>query len=328
MALSPEQFLQDVKTAKLKPVYYLFGEDAVARAEAVKRLKESLNLDPFNLNELDSDAAEDAVSAANTPPVFADRRLVVLRGSRFPAEGKKALVEYLGDPLPSTTLVLQSDERKPDAKDALADAAARQGGVVVFEPLREDEAAARLVAEAKKAGVELAEEAAEAVVEEAGTHWGILKAELQKLVLFARGRKELGREDALLCLGYRRAANPFDLPKLVLAKKRAEALELLGRLIEEGVSEFQLLSKLSWEVNRLLKARRMRAAGLPEGQICGELRLPRFLARDFLRQAELANEQRLVRSLKALLETEANLKSKSWLDPKIELERLVTRLTG
>jgi hypothetical protein len=104
-----------------------------------------------------------------------------------------------------------------------------------------------------------AEDAAGAVVEEAGTHWGILKAELQKLVLFARGRNELGREDALACLGYRRAANPFDLPRLVLAKKRVEALGLVGRLLEEGISEFQILSNLSREVNRLLKARRMRA---------------------------------------------------------------------
>ncbi|MBI4424909.1 MAG: DNA polymerase III subunit delta [Elusimicrobia bacterium] len=328
MALSPEQFLQELKAGALRPVYYFFGEDGAARAGAVQKLKESVAPDPFNLNELEPAQAEDVVSAANTPPVFADRRLVIVRGARILADARKALAAYLGDPLPSTTLVLQSDDRRPEPRDPLADAATRLGGVVVFEPLREDEAAARLTAEARKAGVALAEGAAEAIVEEAGTHWGILRAELDKLLLYCGARKTLGREDALACLGYRQAANPFDLPKLVLARKRAEALALVGRLLEEGVSEFQMLAGLSRELGRLLRIRRMRGAGLPEAQIFRELRLHSFYGREAIRQAEATPEAKLVRGLKSCVETEAALKSRSWLDPQIELERLVARLTA
>lgn len=326
--MTPEQFLQEAKSGKLKPVYYLFGEDAAARRAAVQRLKELVAPDPFNLCELDLEAAEEAVSAANAPPVFADRRLVLLRGARLTAEGRRRLSEYLADPLPSTTLVLHSDEKKPDGRDALATAAERHGGVVVFAPMREDEAAARLVSEAKKRGVDLAAEAAEAIVEEAGTQWGILKTELDKVLLYAGARKALAREDALACLGYRKSANPYDLPRLVLARKRAEALELLDRLLEEGVSEFQILAGISREVNLLLKCRRLRAASTPENQVFRELRVPPFRVRELFRQAEAASEPRLIRSLKLCLETEAALKSRSWLEPQIELERLVARLTS
>ncbi|MBI4347443.1 MAG: DNA polymerase III subunit delta, partial [Elusimicrobia bacterium] len=315
-------------SGKLRPVYYLFGEDAVARGAAVQKLKEWVKPDPFNLNELDLEAAEEAVSAANAPPVFADRRLVLLRGTKLLADGRKTLAEYLADPLPSTTLVLQSDDKKPDGKDALASAADKLGGVVVFAPMSEEEAVSRLVAEAKKAGVDLDGEAAETIVEEAGTQWGILRAELDKVLLYAKDRKSVSREDALACLGYRQAANPFDFPKLVVARKRAPALELMARLLEEGVSEFQVLSKITYELNRLLKARRMRAAGVPEAQLFRELRLHPYYGREFLRQAESSNETRLIRSLKLCVETDAALKSKSWLEPKIELERLVARLTA
>ena len=326
--MTPEQFAQEAKSGKLKPVYFLFGEDAAARGAAVKALKASVAPDPFNLNELDAESAEEAVSAANTPPVFSDRRLVLVRGSRMPAEARRALAEYLADPLPSTTLVLQSDDKKPDAKDAVANAAAKHGGVVVFAPLGEDEAAARLTQEAKRAGVTLAADAAEAVVEEAGTHWGILRSELDKLLLFAKDRKTISREDALACLGYRQSANPFDLPRLVMERKRVQALEVLGRLFEEGLSEFQLLSSISREINRALKARRLRAAGVAEYQLAGQLRMPPFAASKLLQQAQALGEARLIRSLKACVETEAALKSKSWLDPQIELERLVARLTS
>lgn len=328
MALTPEQFAAEAKSGKLRPVYYLFGEDAVARGSAVQRLKGLVSPDPFNLNELDLEAAEEAVSAANAPPVFSDRRLVILRGTRLLTDARRMLAEYLKDPLPSTTLVLQSDDKKPDGKDALAAAAERLGGVVVFAPMGEGEAAERLASEARKAGLELEGEAAEAIVEEAGTQWGILRAELDKVLLYAQGRKTVSRADALACLGYRRTANPFDFPKLVLTRKRVEALELMARLLEEGVSEFQVLGNVTRELNKLLKIRRMRAASLPEAQIFRELRLHPYYGRETIRQAEAANEARLIKSLKACAETEAALKSKSWLEPKIELERLVARLAA
>ncbi len=328
MALTPEQFAAEAKSGKLRPVYYLFGEDAVARGTAVKALKALVSPDPFNLSELDLEAGEEAVSAANAPPVFADRRLVILRGTRLLAASKSALAAYLADPLLSTTLILQSDDKKPDGRDALASAAEKLGGVVIFAPMGEDEAAARLVSEAKKAGVDLEMEAADAIVEEAGTQWGILRAELDKVLLYAQGRKSVARADALACLGYRQSANPFDFPKLVLGRKRVEALELMDRLLAEGVSEFQILGNVTRELNKLLKLRRMRAAGLAEAQIFRELRLHPYYGKETVRQADAANEPRLIKSLKLCVETEAALKSKSWLEPKIELERLVARLAA
>src|SRR5262249_22731639 len=47
------------------------------------------------------------VDAAHTPPFFGDRRIVVARGvGRFTADDVAPLVAYLGDPLPSTSVVL------------------------------------------------------------------------------------------------------------------------------------------------------------------------------------------------------------------------------
>ena len=60
--------------------------------------------------------------------------------------------------------------------------------------------------------------------------------------------------------------------------------------------------------------------------VVSETRLRIFYDRDFFARAERASEARLRRDLRRCLEVEADLKSKAWLDAKLELERLVVEL--
>jgi len=326
MELTPSAVTQEWKSLRFKPAYLFLGEDDTARQQAFADLKAAVNADPFNLSEFSTEPFEDIVSAASTMPMFADRRLVLVKNPRLGAAAKKALTEYLKDPNSAAILALESEDKRADPRDALTSAVSAKGAVVVFAPLKEDEAARKLVAEAAKAGVALDEEAAGCIVDEAGTNWGILRSELAKMLMFAQGRKTLGRDDALACLGYRKDANPFDLPRLVLARDRAGALKNVRRLLEEGADEFQLLAQVRAAVNRLFKAKRLAQAGRPQAQIFGELRLHPHFDRDFLKLAAQTSEAKLVRGLKACLDVEVSLKSKAWLDGQVELERLIAYL--
>lgn len=330
MSLTPEAAAQEWKAGKLRPVYCLYGEDSAAKAQALETLKAAVGADPFNLAELSGDGdaqAAEAVSACLTPPMFAERRLVLMRCAKLGAAGRKALAEYLKDPLPTTTLAVLCPDAKPDLKDALAAASGAHGGQVVFRPLKPEEAASRLRSEARAAGLELSPEAADAMVEEAGVEWGILRSELEKLLLFAAGRKKAGIEDVLACLGYRREANPFELPRSIGRRDRAAAVGHLLRLLEEGADPFALLYQITSAVNRQLKAKRMVKAGLGQERIFRELRLNAYYDRDYLQQVAKTAETALEGGLRACLETEVALKSKSWLEPGLELQRLVARLT-
>jgi hypothetical protein len=70
-----------------------------------------------------------AVDAAQTPPFLTDHRIVVVRGfGRFTSDDVPPLVAYLGDPLPSTELVLVAGGGK--VPKALADALKQAGAHV------------------------------------------------------------------------------------------------------------------------------------------------------------------------------------------------------
>ncbi len=313
-----------------RPVYYLFGTESAAKADAVLKLKELFGADDFNLREFTGDPSAQAATVVTeclTLPVNAPRRLVIVCSPKLPAEARAIFADYLKSPSPTTTLVLLCEDKKPDRKDALGAAAAAVGAVGIFAPLSLEEAALRLTAEAKKAGKELAPEAAALLAEEAGTDWSILTGELEKLVLFVGKESKIGTEAVLPCLGYRKSADPWALERLVLSRDLANCLAHLRLLFADAKPEevaFRSLAQIRGGLLKQLKAKRMLKAGLAQRDI--EVRARIFYDRDFFSRLGRVGEERLRRDLRRCLEVEADLKSKTWLDAKLELERLVVEL--
>lgn len=327
----PAAHAKDWAKGAFKPVYYLFGEDEPAKALFIDELKKRLAVDDFNLTELGgeaADAAAEAVGAAATPPMFSERRLVVVRRADFGAPALRQLAEYLRDPLPTTVLVLSSTAAWPDKKDPAWSAAQALGGVVTFKAMTPDDAARRLREEAKKLGFDLAPAAAELMVEESGSEWGVLRAELEKVSLFVKDKGAASPEDAAACLGWRRKVNVWDFPRAIQRRDAAQALALLKGLLEEGEDAYSLLPKVRGALNAQLKAKRLLKAGVPQDQAFFKLGLKRGWDSGFFDWTAKAKEPQLVRALRACLETEADLKSKSWLDGAVELENLVLKACG
>src|SRR5579859_4413227 len=160
-------------------------------------------------------------------------------------------------------------------------AASALGGVVWFKPLKEEEAVERLSDAAGRAKVALEDDAARLLVQEAGTDWGILQAELDKIALFVKGRDRIVKDDVVTCLGYKQSSNPFDLPRILQAHDRVASLRQLRRLLAEGVEPFRILYQISGAIQKQLKAKRLVAGGRDQFQIFRELRLNDYYDRDF-----------------------------------------------
>ena len=330
MELAPNDLAAEWKAGKFRPVYYLFGTQSASKADAVLELKALFKPDDFNLREFSGDPnAEHAaiISEALTLPVFADKRLVIVRSPNIPAEARAAFAEYLRAPSTTTTLVLLCEDPRLDKKDALAGAAAAAGAVCVFSPLSEEEAVARLLAEAKKAGKNLDPAAAAALADQAGTDWGILSGELEKALLFAGKATEIGMEAVSASMGFRKATDPWAFERLVSARDLKACLTYLREAFAHAKPDevvFRSLAQARAAYLKQIKAKRMLKTGSSPREI--EIKLRIFYDRDFFERAKRVSEERLRRDLRRLLEVETDLKSKAWLDAKIEFENVVVEL--
>ena len=136
------------------------------------------------VDDFDSDDYElrAVVDAAQTPPFLTDRRVVVARGvGRFKADDVAPLVAYLGDPLPSTDLVLVGGGGR--LPKALTDAVKGAGGTSIetAAPTRAKERAGWFEDQIRASGLKLEPQAVQRLAEWLGEDAGRLQGILETL---------------------------------------------------------------------------------------------------------------------------------------------------
>src|SRR3990170_3378159 len=113
--------LKELEKGKVLPVYFFCGSEKLLMEEALKKV-EALVVDPatrcFNYNMFQGSeaAAETVIEVAQSMPMMAKKRLVVVKDiDKFSAAELEKLGRYLKDPSPYTCLVLiaeKADMRK------------------------------------------------------------------------------------------------------------------------------------------------------------------------------------------------------------------------
>ncbi|MCH8964790.1 MAG: hypothetical protein IIB58_07515 [Planctomycetes bacterium] len=89
--LTPKALALEWKTNVYRPAYYFFGEDIGSKSMAIQTLRRYLKSNDFNTSDFSGDCddqADDIVGTCCTPPMFSDRRLVIVRNVRLGAAGR------------------------------------------------------------------------------------------------------------------------------------------------------------------------------------------------------------------------------------------------
>ncbi len=299
-------WLRAAEAGQVAPVTLLHGAEPFLIDEAIGRVTRALIPDAAELAmsrdvlEAREAGPEGIVRAAQTFPWGAARRVVVARGVEgLGPKQAEPLVEYLGQPNPTTALLLPVPQPLASShwllKAVAAAAAPAAGKPASFEPASGEPASFSIVevprlsgrslfgwlrAHAASGGLELAEDAAQLLVTFVGEEPAALAAELGKAALAGGAdNKRVGVGEIRAVVGEHRSREIFELTRAVELRDAGSALPLLDRLLSAGEEPLRILAILAGQARRATPAaarlarcwkveRRLKLGGLARPELC------------------------------------------------------------
>jgi len=319
-------------TATDLPVYLVRGDDPVLTGDAVRQLVGDLvgEDDPaFAVEDLAGDDYEMAavVEAAQTPPFFGSRRVVVARSvGRFSAQDVAPLLAYLSDPLETTALVLVGGGGQ--IARGLLDAVKKTGHVIdAGAPSGGKARQSWLSSQLKAAPVNLDGAAAALLTTHLGEAVGRLPALIELLTAAYGEGAGVGEDELLPFLGAAGGVAPWDLTDAIDRGDTPAALENLHRLLANGRHPLVILASLHNHYTRIL---RLEGSGAADEKAAAEMlgiTGSTFPARKALSQARRLGPDAVARAITLLADADLALKGSIEWPEGLVLEVLVARLS-
>jgi DNA polymerase-3 subunit delta len=297
--------------AEIKPAYLIAGTDEAKIARTRQRLRGRAEaeggsgaLELFEAGEgRRAPDAEALVGSLAAISLIASQRYLLADGVDAWGKGDtERVVEVLGAIPPETTIVLVAHGKAPAA---LAKAVKAAGGeVLAYDAPRERELPKRLVSDAAELGFTLEPDAARLLVERLGPRSLRLRAELERLALWAGkdGRVGVAELDAMIADTSEEAI--WSLADAVVEGDEAATLRVAEQLVAQGEALPRIIYSVAPRLRQALQAARELEAGRPPKEVAKDLSMHPYAAKMLIQRVRGRSPADLDRSIRALADLE------------------------
>lgn len=321
------------------PLALLHGEDEFAIAEEVARFRAALG-DPsvasINISEFDASATlNDIRSSAEAMPFLAERRLVILYGMLHQLTGSEktkqerlaALLAYLADLPPTTTVLLVEPKALPRNNRALKQVSSLDGALVRKLDLPQGPDVVKWIeARAKKHGGQFSRAGAQALAAAVGDYPRELDTEIVKLLTYVDFIRPVDAPDVERLTPASGQATVFQMVDALGQRNgRAAARSLHTLLAQPGQDAHAIFGMVVRQFRLLVQARDLLDRRANPASIGAALGVQDFVARKLLDQARNFNMATLRRVYERLLDFDVEMKTGK-LDAELALDLMVMAL--
>ena len=327
---SPELFASLARGA-VAPVYLLYGEEDLLVEEALDAvLKAALeggdrtfNLDVLGAGETDG---RDIAARASSFPMAGGRRVVVVRDAdKLPVHDCELLAAYVGEPSPSTCLILVAV--KPDLRKKPFATIKRSGGALECKRLYEEKIPSWIAGAAGKEGYRIEPEAAKLLAAYVGTSLREIRSELDKLFIYIGNRKEITAGDVSALVGMSKEYSPFELQKVVGRRETARAMRILEEILGAGGGAPLVIATMTNYFLTLWKLHDLQSRGVAQKDQAAQARVHPFFIQEYHEALGFQPPAACERALLLLADADEQSKSGTY-DARQVMESLIVRLCG
>jgi len=318
-------------------VYILFGLDDFSLRQKLEEIKSTLgDRESLSLNTTVLDGrrltAPQLINTCNTVPFLANCRLVIVEGllERFDQSAApkrsgldewQSLIDFIPTKPPSTILVLI--DGKIAKNNPLLRKLAKISKMQEFPALKRDRLQQWVLARVAGHAGSMSPRAAKLLTETAGEDLWVLANEIEKLSLYAKGRR-IEEADVQRVTSFAREANIFAMVDAIAEKRLPAAMRLLHQLLTDGTPPTYLLTMISRQVRLMVQAKELsRQSRLSSDEKREQLGVSWNYPIDrLLSQSADYSKDRLVDIYDKILETDLAIKTGKWQD-ELALDLLV-----
>lgn len=319
--------LQNILQAGTVPgLILLYGAESFFVEQGMLAVRDAV-VDPtnrdFNLTQFHGKdfIATDVVEQARTLPVFADRRLVMIKNiHEARTEQLEGLLDYVADPVPETVLLLTAE--KIDARRKIFQLIKKNGLSIEYKKIYENQLPGYVRDLARASHVTLTADALKLFCKRVGTNLAGVQGEMEKLSGYLGDRDLADEADVAAIVSDTRIESIFDLTDAMGRGDRSTALTLLARVLAEGQAPLMVLAMMTRHFRQLWKISELMAQKVPQGELPRKVGVSPFFLKGLMQQATRFDNHDFMQLFERFLETDLALKS-SGGEPLVLLEQLV-----
>ena len=272
-AASQADVRKHIAAGKVAPIYLLLGADEAAKIALAGEFLELVESDlrAFNVDRLyggETTGAE-VVDSARTLPMMAPRRVVLLLHAERLLNPKKendatardleTLESYVKAPVDTCCLVLVAeavDKRRALTRQLLAKATI----VECMGPADAVEAAKWVKDRVAKEGMTIDARAARLVADRVGPDVSRLRADVERLVLYAAGNTAISEADVQQIVAPATSHDDWGVTRAIERGSAGDALRELALMMDNGAVPYMILGQLAWFVRTKVPAPKVSSA--------------------------------------------------------------------
>lgn len=321
--MSEEILKRSIKDKDIGSLYLFYGTEDYLKRNYTNYIEENILTDEFRL--MNKVVLEGKVTPAaiigncETPPIFCDRKLVVVKNSGLFKSKKKGdgtvkkaktddeLAQFLPNVPRDACLIFIEPEI--DKRVKYVDLLKKHGLIVEFNYRKPEEMAKWILRMVKARKHEMDLKTAAQLAEYCEPGMDDVLNEIEKLCLYIGDRPQITMEDIKRVCSRSVKSRVFDLTDAIGARNCAKALSLLNDLVVLKEPMPKVMYMIMRQFRQLAQIKLMKREGANQAEITGRLRLPPYFSGKIIQQAERFSLEKLEKAISTGLELDLAIKT-------------------
>jgi DNA polymerase-3 subunit delta len=334
-----DQFRRQVKEGSIEPLYLFVGDEDYLHREALRLLFSTVDESAREFNTavitIGGDlvgpsgiprkaTAADAIDIANMLPMVAARNIVVIRGfDKIKEDELELVIDYLKRPSASSVVVF--DAAALDQRRKISSALMKTCRVVRMDHLADEQIKdwARDYLQRRRCRIDPG--ALGELIGLIGYSMSRLAREMDKLITYA-GAGIIDKAAVEQLVPRVREHSNWELWGAIQGRKRAVALKLIRRLVDDGQEPIAIIGALASLYRKMLLAKDLIGKRAPSQEVERATGQYGYRARPFNEAVRRMPREEIVRGIRRIAKADNDSKN-SIATPELQVEFLVAELT-